>query len=490
MIQFLVTHICPILLILTQAVFMHRRNIFVFAFSTVAVTLFTVGYHKFMVFEVLAVLSVLICIMHNRKYRASGIYYLGLLSCGLFMLAVQELHPDLLNDIFSRLAGEKYEDFVSIATHIYTLLALLFLVGLMPFSEWIMYLFALSNSFYKMVCFIVPLFLLLQIMQEIALNISTYAIIYTGFAICLYAGIYLLFESNVRRIYTYLILYFFGMQVIFISNGMMQIMMPFWVIISILVATMSCVFTPFRVRKYTLENVKEYFCGKLSDKILACISFNIIIGLFAVYAIILTHGDNISSLNPIYKIGMIALFIGFIARVFYAVLLKFGTKNSTTAVEKIDDKFKKMFARNRLKRMIWLNIIFCITALETFLNRHFLGANFHIPSYKYLLFYLVFFCIFFILTPFMLSGQKPILLRSNYYFRIARSFLSFACIFLRIVTTTLSDFWNAMRQYIKTIISVSTSYKLTHILCNNYTYFYVFILIQMIIVLTIECVIT
>ena len=168
MIQFLATHICPILLILTQAVFMHRRNIFVFAFGAVAVTLFTVGYHKFMVFEVMAVLSVFICIMHNRKYRASGIYFLGLLSCVLFMLAVQELHPNLLNDIFSRIAGEKYEDFVNIATHIYTLIALLLLVGMMPFSEWIMYLFALSNSFYKMVCFIVPLFLLLQIMQEIA----------------------------------------------------------------------------------------------------------------------------------------------------------------------------------------------------------------------------------------------------------------------------------------------------------------------------------
>lgn len=461
-----------------------------FVFSAVAVALFTIGYHKFMVFEVLTVLSVLICIMHNRKYRASGIYYLGLLSCGLFMLAVQELHPDLLNDIFSCLAGEKYEDFVSIATHIYTLLALLFLVGMMPFSEWIMYLFALSNSFYKMVCFIVPLFLLLQIMQEIALNISTYAIIYTGFTICIYAGIYLLFESNVRRIYTYLILYFFGLQVIFISNGMMQIMMPFWVIISILVTTMSCIFTPFRVRKYTLENVKEYFCGKLSDKILACISFNIIIGLFAVYAIILMHGDNISELNPIYKMGAILLFVGFISRVFYTVLLKFGIKNSTAATEKIDDKFKKLFAKNRLKRVIWLNMIFYVTALEVFLNRYFFISNLHIPSYKHLAIYLTFFCIFFVSTPLMLSGKKPILLRSNYYFRSARSCLSFVCIFVRIVATTFSDFWKALRQYAVTIVNASTSYKLTHILCNNYTYFYVFILIQMIIVLTIECVIT
>lgn len=489
MIQFLVTHICPILLILTQAVFMHRRNIFVFAFGAVAVTLFTVGYHKFMVFEVMAVLSVFICIMHNRKYRASGIYYLGLLSCGLFMLAVQELHPDLLNDIFSRIAGEKYEDFVNIATHIYTLVALLLLVGMMPFSEWIMYLFALSNSFYKVVCFIVPLFLLLQIMQAIALNISTYAIIYTGFAICIYAGIYLLFESNVRRIYTYLILYFFGLQVIFISNGMMQIMMPFWVIISILVATISCIFTPFRVRKYTLENIKEYFCGKLSDKIIACISFNIIIGLFAVYAIILNHGENIAELNSFHKIGIIVFFIGFLARVFYAILLKNNTKNKVV-VDKIDKKFKKLFARNRLKRIIWLNIIFYITALEAFLNRYFFISNLHIPVYQHLLVYGVVFCAFFVLTPLMLSGQKPILLRSNYYFRAARSCLSFVCIFVRIVATTFSDFWKALRQYAVTIVNASTSYKLTHILCNNYTYFYVFILIQMIIVLTIECVIT
>ena len=253
---------------------------------------------------------------------------------------------------------------------------------------------------------------------------------------------------------------------------------------------MSCIFTPFRVRKYTLENVKEYFCGKLSDKILACISFNIIIGLFAVYAIILMHGDNISELNPIYKIGAILLFVGFIARVFYTVLLKFGIKNSTAATEKIDDKFKKLFAKNRLKRVIWLNMIFYVTALEVFLNRYFFISNLHIPSYKHLVVYLTFFCIFFVSTPLMLSGKKPILLRSNYYFRAARSCLSFVCIFVRIVATTFSDFWKALRQYIMTIVNASTSYKLTHILCNNYTYFYVFILIQMIIVLTIECVIT
>ena len=489
MIQFLATHICPILLILTQAVFMHRKNAFLFAISTTAIALFTLCYHKFMVFEVMAVLSVFICIVHNRKYRASGIYYLGLLSCGLFMLAVKELHPDLLNDIFSRIAGEKYEDFASIATHIYTLVALLLLVGMMPFSEWIMYLFALSNSFYKMVCFIVPLFLLLQIMQEIALNISNYAIVYTGFAICIYTGIYLLFESNIRRIYTYLILYFFGLQVIFISNGMMQIMMPFWVIISILIATISCIFTPFRVRKYTLENVKEYFCSKLSDKILACLSFNIIIGLFAAYAIIINHGENISELNSLYKIGIIVLFIGFLARVFYAILLKNNSKNKVV-VDKIDKKFKKLFARNRLKRIIWLNIIFYITALEVFLNRYFFIGNLHIPTYQHLLVYGTAFCVFFVLTPFMLSGQKPILLRSNYYFRATRSCLSFVCIFVRIVATTFSDFWKALRQYAVTIVNASTSYKLTHILCNNYTYFYIFILIQMIIVLTIECVIT
>lgn len=489
MIQLLTAHICPILLILTQVVFMHRRNVFLFAISTVVITLFTLGYNKFMVFEVMAVLSVFICIMHNRKYRASGIYYLGLLSCGLFMLAIQELHPDLLNDIFSRLAGEKYEDFVNIATHIYTLVALLLLVGMMPFSEWIMYLFALSNSFYKIVCFIVPLFLLLQIMQEVALNISTYSIIYTGFAICIYAGIYLLFESNIRRIYTYIILYFFGLQVIFISNGMMQIMMPFWVIISVLIATLSCVFTPFRVRRYTLENIKEYFCGKLSDKIFACISFNIIIGLFAVYAIILNHGENISELNSFYKIGIIVFFIGFIARFFYSILLKNTLKNKVV-VDKIDKKFKKLFARNRLKRVIWLNILFYITALEVFLNRYFFISNLNIPAYQHLLVYAVVFCAFFVLTPLMLSGKKPILLRSNYYFRAVRSCLSFVCIFVRIVATTFSDFWKALRQYITAIVNASTSYKLTHILCNNYTYFYVFLLIQMIIVLTIECVIT
>ena len=468
---------------------MHRRNAFIFAGSAVAITLFTFGYHKFVVFEIMTVLSVLICIMHNRKYRASGIYFLGLLSCGLFMLAVQELHPDLLNDVISRIAGEKYEDFIVITTHIYTLVALLLLVGMMPFSEWIMYLFALSNSFYKTVCFIVPMFLLLQIMQEIAINMSARAIVYTGFAICIYSGIYLLFENNIRRIYTYLILYFFGLQVILASNNMMQTMMPFWVIISVLIATVSCIFTPFRVRKYTINNIKEYFCGKLSDKILSCISFNIIIGLFAVYAIILNHGENISELNSFYKIGIIVFFIGFLARVFYAILLKNNTKNKVV-VDKIDKKFKKLFAKNRLKRVVWLNIIFYIAALEVFLNRHFFIRNLHIPEYQHLLVYGTVFCVFFVLTPFMLSGQKPILLRSNYYFRAARTCLSFICIFVRIVATTFSDFWKALRQYAVTIVNASTSYKLTHILCNNYTYFYVFILIQMIIVLTIECVIT
>ena len=488
--QFVLTHICPMLLILSQIVFMHRRNAFVFVISTAAITFFTLGYHKLMVFEIMSVLSVLICIMHNRKYRASGIYYLGLLSCGLFMLAVHELHPDLLNDIASRIAGEKYEDFIVISIHIYILAALLLLVGMMPFSEWIMYLFALSNSFYKTVCFIVPLFLLLQIMQEIALNMSVYAIFYTGFAICLYSGIYLLFENNIRRIYTYLILYFFGMQVLLIPNGMMSIMMPFWVIVSMLIATVSCIFTPFRVRKYTIDKIKEYFCCKLSDKILACISFNIIIGLFVVYAIIINHNDNVAELNSIYKVGIIVFFIGFIARVFYAIMLNSNAKSGAIPNEKIDAKFKKLFARNRLKRVIWLNIIFYITALEVFLNRYFLIANLHIPSYKHMLFYTVLFGVSFALTPFMLSGKKPILLRSNYYFRAARSLLAFVCIFIRIVITTFTEFWNAVRQYIMAIVNASTSYKLTHILCNNYTYFYVFLLIQMIIVLTIECVIT
>ena len=468
---------------------MHRRNAFLFAISAVIIALFTFGYHKFMVFEVMAVLSVFICIMHNRKYRASGIYFLGLLSCGLFMLAVQELHQNLLNEVFSCLAGKKYEDFINIATHIYTLIALLLLVGMMPFSEWIMYLFALSNSFYKMVCFIVPLFLLLQIIQSIAPNISTHAIVYTGFAICIYSGIYLLFENNIRRIYTYLILYFFGMQLMLTSNNIVSIMMPFWAIIAILIATVSCIFTPFRARKYTINNIKEYFCSKLSDTILACISFNIIIGLFAVYAIILNHGKNISEMNSFYKIAIIVFFIGFLARVFYVILLKNNTKNKVV-VDKIDKKFKKLFARNRLKRIVWLNIIFYITALEVFLNRYFFISNLHIPIYQHLLIYGAVFCVFFGLSPFMLSGQKPILLRSNYYFRAARLCLSFVCIFVRIVATTFSDFWKALRQYAVTIVNASTSYKLTHILCNNYTYFYIFILIQMIIVLTIECVIT
>ena len=115
--------------------------------------------------------------------------------------------------------------------------------------------------------------------------------------------------------------------------------------------------------------------------------------------------------------------------------------------------------------------------------------NIILPEKKYSIIMLITFIIMLFVSHFFISLKQPKLLRSKSYFNLLLSFINIINVVSNIISTTIRDFVAIIYKDIKQILVSSTPSKLTNILYGNNVYYYIFFLLQVIIVLAIECVI-
>ena len=107
-----------------------------------------------------------------------------------------------------------------------------------------------------------------------------------------------------------------------------------------------------------------------------------------------------------------------------------------------------------------------------------------------ILFFVFCFIISYILLFFLKNRNKPKVFSSYIYANIFICIVTSLKIIFTIILNCINDFIMVSKNNIKKISDISSTGKILNILYANHIYFYIFFLIQLIVVLTIECVIT
>ena len=99
--------------------------------------------------KIYTLFSILALIYHNRKFKIPCTLYLSLITTGIFIFTLNETLRPLLISLISTLPCIFGTNQTRIIYECCILLATIMLVGFIPFAEWIMYLFAISNIFFQ-----------------------------------------------------------------------------------------------------------------------------------------------------------------------------------------------------------------------------------------------------------------------------------------------------------------------------------------------------
>ena len=161
-----------------------------------------------------ALLSSLMMIKHNRRYKSPCILFISIVSIGFLLLAIYDLNSQFLLNFINRNLGEKYHNLTTTIFECIIIFAYVCILGLFFFSEWVLYLFSISSSFVKFVCLTIPTLLSLIVLQDVSVSIQKKTFLYIGTMISIYSGIYLIFENKIRKIFLHVISYFYSLQLI------------------------------------------------------------------------------------------------------------------------------------------------------------------------------------------------------------------------------------------------------------------------------------
>lgn len=418
-----------------------------------------------------AVISMLVCLIYNKKYKYTGVYHIFLLSLGCLLLALQEINQEFVIDIISLFIPTKDANTTMFIADMYYLISLLLVIGAIPFTEWIMYIFSASNSFFKVVCYIVPMFLFLKTTQELSDTISAYSYVVFGSIISIYSGICIIFDNKIRRIFTHIITFFFGMQIMLISNGKNDEMLPLFLVLSLVILGMSHLFTQYRTMIYTLYKIRYFFFANRLYSILSVISFLFIILSFLLYSTI------IQNIHPLATTIIICLFLTFIIKILYVCIKPFNKdRNNKTNINII-----------RSAKMITILLIAFSVLCYKFITNN---ATFVAPERFEIIIYVISLFIGWLASKLLVKYNRPPFLRSSVYMQFLQNIFYNIRVAGKIVVIAVNDFSQAMYKYFISIIKSSAPQKLTYILYNNNIYFYIFFLIQLLVIITIECIIS
>ena len=468
---------CTALLILSELFYVKKKHIFLFFISTLLI-IFGLYFQKYSYLALMssALLSSLMMIKHNRRYKSPCILFISIVSIGFLLLAIYDLNSQFLLNFINRNLGEKYHNLTTTIFECIIIFAYVCILGLFFFSEWVLYLFSISSSFVKFVCLTIPTLLSLIVLQDVSVSIQKKTFLYIGTMISIYSGIYLIFENKIRKIFLHVISYFYSLQLISIYYDNNISYLHFYILLSVVLFSYCHTFTPFRTLTYRLCDIYNIALSTTINKIISLLVFLFVVAIYVLY--VFSHKITNYSDIIIYS-----LFVCFISKIICSIKIsKKLTKNNNHQI------LHYTYFKDRIIKLIILFITSSLLlAMYSFLIWK--DKNIILPEKKYSIIMLITFIIMLFVSHFFISLKQPKLLRSKSYFNLLLSFINIINVVSNIISTTIRDFVAIIYKDIKQILVSSTPSKLTNILYGNNVYYYIFFLLQVIIVLAIECVI-
>ena len=130
---------CTALLILSELFYVKKKHIFLFFISSLLI-IFGLYFQKYSYLALMssALLSSLMIIKHNRRYKSPCILFISIVSIGFLLLAIYDLNSQFLLNFINRNLGEKYHNLTTTIFECIIIFAYVCILGL----------FFLVNGFY------------------------------------------------------------------------------------------------------------------------------------------------------------------------------------------------------------------------------------------------------------------------------------------------------------------------------------------------------
>ncbi len=464
MLTYFIAHTDILLIAFAQLLYSKLRYLPVVISNLAILSGSLLGVNKILLLEISAMLSAIYVTIHNRKFKISSLFYFVSISIGCFMIAVRETSANFLRIFITSICCID-NTHIDAVIYLYTLIFMLLIIGFIPFAEWMMYLFSISNALFKMTCFVIPTFLSLDVMQELMRSDNLYIFRYFGASICFYSFLCLFFNKDFRVNFVYVITYFYGLQIMQSSVSVIQ--PNNWIICSIL--TISCCdnFMSKRIAKYKYGGMRNIFFSNNIDKLLSVFYFLLLIVTFSPIYYILSIEENIM------EIIAINLAVCFFAKI---LCIAFVTKQRTGYNRYIDI--------HRTFRFVLILLISSILLINNAVS------YLHISSYRILVISIFVFTMTMLFSYAFAKTSQPYFLTSRMYFNVVVEIFRAFKVGCLITSTTISDFFKTLKRHADSELFSSSLQKIADILYGKHIYFYIYFLVQMLIVLAIECVIT
>ena len=463
-----VAHGNILLIALAQFLYLKPRYLPIAIGNFAILVSFLLGVDKILLLEISSILSVIYITMHNKRFKAPSIFYFTSVSIGCFMFAIKETNIDFLHLFIASIYNNSVNDlsYINDIIDLYTFISILFFIGFIPFTEWIIYLFSVSNAFFKITCFIIPMFLSLCIVQDLIRSDNLYIFKYFGASICFYSCLCLFFSRNFCINFVHIMTYFYGLQIMLFYDP--SIKLNNWVICSILTIACSDNFMPKRMAKYKYNDVKNIFFSNGFNTLLSVPYFILLVFMFGATCCVLnTKQDNAT-------IIVTNLFICFIAKISYTMFATMQCKYS-------------YIEHPNFKRIIKYILIF-LFSISSLIN-NFPDLDFHRSSFVFSILIYMTTMLFLRFNPFSRIIQ-PRFLTSRTYSNLVLKIFKMLKTGTLIISSIAKDFLNMLKSCLDSTLFSSILQKIADVLYDKHIYFYIYFLIQVLIVLAIECVIT
>lgn len=477
MIDFLTKNFGLVLLASMHLVYAKIKDLPIIICNLAIILAFFNGIDTKLLLEISALLSIFITIIHNRLFKISGIFYISIVSLGFLMLAIYKVNSEFIKSLLLYLPFI-YTQNLQIAESFYLLISVGFIIGFLPFTEWMIYLFTISNTLFKLICFVTPMTLSLYVLHpsSTSLNITPLAYKIYGALACGYAGICMLFNNNVRACFVELIMYFYGLVIVSFGyqNTLSLQSTNIWLSCVAVLLPIIHTFTNKRTVNYNLKNIKSLLFSTKTNSIL---SIMFIIALICEYIIIVSLFDIQKSIS---KITILAFFIVFFAKFFFILIKsKQISKNNSNKTNK----------EIQLLRQIKLGLMLFLAYFSNYLLISNQKIHLSLPSALIGIIFAGIFILGFCFSFLLIDFSQPKILISKTYSTATILVIKAIKVIFGILHTIVVDFYKTIDNSWKQLYFSQAPKKISNILYNNQIYFYIFFLAQAVVVLIIECVI-
>ena len=417
--------------------------------------------------ELSAILGILCEIAHNKKLKLLNVSYISIVSTGLMMLAIQNLDSSYIFRMISRAKFTTLNMHVKIASEIIILISVVMMCGFIPFSERIIHLFSISRPTIKIITFITPMYISLFIFKNLINTFSNYSFVILGTAISLYSAICSTFCKNLKTIFSQIIVYFYGLQILFLAQTKTLQYLPLWFIAVTTTLVSFALYTPNRALKYYIGEIKQYV------SVNRCYFYTFMI---IIVAFILNFINNFLLFKPETKYLNIVVFV--------LPFWLFGVFIKSMLDKKTKIKSRNIYSIN-IQIMASIPIITVLMILS-FLKIY--KSSIHLPISEALI-YICIFSISLIGSLIFKNIDQPNILTTKIYSHFFTKIISAIRVAYSINKTIVMDFFKTFNLQTVSSTSLGITEKISNMLYGNYIYFYIIFLVMALIILMIECVV-